>query len=285
MQLVTYLRAGNEEFGILKGGAILPLTGVAGVGDDVVSLVSSAAHLEAAREALAAADGGGIIALDDVELLAPVPRPGKIFGAAYNYRGHTSTPGEDNAPAPDLFMKLTSSVAGAGQDVIIPAESEHVDYEPELGVIIGKPAWRVSREEALDYVAGYTVFNDVSARDWQHATTQWNLAKSFPGFSHMGPALVTADEVGDVSNLRITIVRDGVTKVDNTTAAMVHPVDELIAYISTVTPLEPGDIIATGSPARKPEFDPEPRLESGDSTVITIEHVGRLTTRYAAPRT
>jgi 2-keto-4-pentenoate hydratase/2-oxohepta-3-ene-1,7-dioic acid hydratase in catechol pathway len=238
---------------------------------------------ETALQALrSAAAGAGIAergrALEDVEMLAPVPRPGKVIAIGRNYADHATEQGLEPPPAPLIFAKWPSAVVGHGADIRWdPALTAKVDYEAELGVVIGRRASRVSRAEALDFVLGYTCINDVSARDLQFGDGQWTRGKSLDTFCPIGPWLVTADEIPDPQALAISATVNGERLQDASTADMFYDVAEIISYCSTSFTLEPGDVIATGTPGGVGVFRDPPRfLGDGDRVTIEIERIGRL---------
>jgi 2-keto-4-pentenoate hydratase/2-oxohepta-3-ene-1,7-dioic acid hydratase in catechol pathway len=236
-----------------------------------------------ALEALRAAADTGRIAdegrsLDEIELLAPVPRPGKVVAIGRNYREHVDEEGADRPPAPLIFSKWPSSVIGDGAEIRWdPALTAQVDYEAELAVVIGRTARRVSEADALDHVLGYTCLNDVSARDLQFGDGQWARGKSLDTFCPMGPALVTADEIPDPQDLDISCcLGDRVVQSANT-SQMYFGVAAIISYCSQSFSLEPGDVIATGTPGGVGIFrDPPLLLADGDTVTVEIEGVGRL---------
>jgi 2,4-didehydro-3-deoxy-L-rhamnonate hydrolase len=208
----------------------------------------------------------------------PLERPGKIVCVGLNYRDHASESGLDLPSRPLLFAKWQTSLVGPGEDVVLPSITDEVDFEAELGVVIGRPAVGVTVDDALDHVAGYICVNDVSARDVQMGDGQWTRGKSFDTFCPVGPALVPAPEVPDPQALAIRCLVNGEVLQDSTTAEMVFGVAELIAFISEAITLEPGDLIATGTPAgvgfaRKPPVF----LRDGDEVTVEIEGVGALT--------
>jgi 2-keto-4-pentenoate hydratase/2-oxohepta-3-ene-1,7-dioic acid hydratase in catechol pathway len=213
----------------------------------------------------------------------PIARPGKIVAVGLNYRDHAKEGGQDVPERPILFAKWPNSVVGPGAPIVLPPFSERVDYEAELGVVIGERARGVSREKAFEVVAGYVCVNDVSARDVQFGDGQWTRGKSFDTFCPVGPALATRDAVPDPQALRIRCLVNGEALQDSSTAEMVFPVDELIEFISAAITLEPGDLIATGTPAgvgfaRKPPVF----LQPGDEVSVEIEGVGTLTNPVVA---
>jgi 2-keto-4-pentenoate hydratase/2-oxohepta-3-ene-1,7-dioic acid hydratase in catechol pathway len=234
-------------------------------------IINNPQSLERARK------NGLLTQRSEARLLAPVPRPGKLIAIGLNYRDHAT---ESNMPIPEkpvVFSKFTSSVIGANELVVLPAKSEQVDYEAELGVVIGRRAKNVSLDQALDYVLGYTIINDVSARDFQFADGQWQRGKSCDTFAPMGEAIVTTDEVPDPHNLSIKMHLNDKTMQDSNTNQLIFGVPELIAFLSETITLEPGDVIATGTPpgvgfARKPPVF----LKHGDVMEVEIEKLGVL---------
>ncbi len=221
------------------------------------------------------------IALADAQLMAPVPRPGKILAAGVNYRSHGDEQNREPPDHPVLFAKMPTSVVGPGAEVRwSPQLTQGVDFEAELAVVIGRTCRRVDELVALDYVAGYTCLNDVSARDLQYADKQFVRGKSLDTFCPMGPWLVTADEIPDPQSLRVRGLRNGTVMQDATTAEMIFGVAELISFCSQAMTLEPGDVIATGTPAGVGWFrEPKVLLGDGDEVVVEIEHIGRLVNR------
>jgi acylpyruvate hydrolase len=226
-----------------------------------------------------------LVPLADVELLAPVPRPGKVICIGLNYRDHAE---ESNMPVPKSpvsFSKYVTSVTGPDAPVYLPPSSQKVDYEAEMAVVIGRRAKRVSRDQALDHVLGYTNFNDVSARDFQFSDGQWQRGKSCDTFAPIGPAIVTTDEIPDPHGLRIQLRLNGETMQDSTTQQLIFGVDVLVSFISQTVTLEPGDIIATGTPpgvgfARKPPVF----LKPGDVMEVEVEGLGVLRNRVMAEK-
>ena len=213
----------------------------------------------------------------DAYWLAPVPRPGKLICIGLNYRDHAA---ESKMPIPErpvVFSKFTTAVIAPGEPVVLPDSSAQVDYEAELAVVIGRRAKNVNANRALDYVLGYTCFNDISARDFQFADGQWQRGKSCDTFAPMGPTIVTADIISDPHKLSIKLVLNGQTMQDSNTDRFIFGVPELIEFLSQTITLEPGDVIATGTPsgvgfARQPPVF----LRAGDVMEVVIESVGWL---------
>ena len=207
-----------------------------------------------------------------------IPRPGKIVCVGLNYRDHAAEGGMDLPKAPLLFAKWANTLIGDGDAIVLPPESKQVDYEAELGVVIGAKAKRVSEGDALDHVAGYICVNDVSARDLQFADGQWTRGKSPDTFCPVGPRLVPREEIADPQALAIRCLVNGQVLQDSSTAQMIFSVAEIIAYTSQIITLEPGDLIATGTPAGVGVFrDPKVLLSDGDEVAVEIEGVGTLT--------
>jgi 2-keto-4-pentenoate hydratase/2-oxohepta-3-ene-1,7-dioic acid hydratase in catechol pathway len=221
---------------------------------------------------------GPALALGSLRLGAPLARPGKIFGVGLNYRDHAEETGQPVPDVPILFAKFANSVIGPGEPIVVPAATRRPDYEAELGVVIGSTAREVPVDDALGHVAGYLCCNDVSARDLQTSTSQWTRGKAIDTFLPCGPWLVTSDEVPDPQALGIRCMLNGEVMQDSSTAQMVFGVAELVSFISQACTLEPGDLIATGTPpgvgfARTPPV----WLHDGDEVTVEIEGLGTLT--------
>ena len=226
---------------------------------------------------------GWLVPSQDAYWFAPVPRPGKLICIGLNYRDHAAESNMAIPKQPIVFSKFSTAVIAPGEPVVLPATSTQVDYEAELAVVIGRRAKDVTREHALDYVLGYTCFNDVSARDFQFADGQWQRGKSCDTFAPMGPTIVTADEVPDPHKLSIKLVLNGQAMQDSNTDQFIFGIPELIEFLSQTITLEPGDVIATGTPpgvgfARKPPVF----LKPGDNMEVVIESVGTLNSPVVA---
>jgi 2-keto-4-pentenoate hydratase/2-oxohepta-3-ene-1,7-dioic acid hydratase in catechol pathway len=218
-------------------------------------------------------------ALADVALAAPIPRPGKIVAIGRNYADHAAESGIKPFENPRIIAKLSSAVTGPGAVVTCPAGVVKLDYEVELAVIIGKRSKLVGREHALDVVAGYTVLNDISAREFQFdvAPAQTTFAKSMDGFCPLGPWIVTRDEIPDPQDIALKLWVNGELLQDGNTRDMIFGVARLIEYISAYMTLEPGDVIATGTPAGVGAFRTPPRwLQRGDRVRLELSRIGRL---------
>jgi 2-keto-4-pentenoate hydratase/2-oxohepta-3-ene-1,7-dioic acid hydratase in catechol pathway len=229
------------------------------------------------RTVAEATEKGWLTRRADAYWLAPVPRPGKLICIGLNYRDHAAESNMAIPERPVVFSKFSTAVIAPGEPVVTPETSQQVDYEAELAVVIGRRAKNVSASSALDYVLGYTAFNDVSARDFQFADGQWQRGKSCDTFAPMGPTIVTADEIPDPHKLAIKLRLNGKTMQDSNTDQLIFGVPELIAFLSETITLEPGDVIATGTPpgvgfARKPPVF----LKHGDEMEVEIEKIGTL---------
>ena len=215
--------------------------------------------------------------------MLPIDRPQKIVCVGLNYRDHAEEQGVALPERPLLFSKWPNTLIASGEPIVLPAISSQVDFEAELGVVIGTRVSRCSVENALEAVAGYVCVNDVSARDLQFADGQWVRGKSLDSFCPVGPALVPAAEIADPQALRIRSILNGQVMQDSTTANMVFGVAELIAFITQAITLEPGDLIATGTPDGVGVFrDPQVFLQPGDEISVEIEGVGTITNPVAA---
>jgi 2-keto-4-pentenoate hydratase/2-oxohepta-3-ene-1,7-dioic acid hydratase in catechol pathway len=215
----------------------------------------------------------------------PIDRPGKIVCVGLNYRDHAEEQGTELPGAPLLFAKWPNALIGPGEPIVIPRISKQVDYEAELGVVIGERVRGISEEDALHAVRGYICLNDVSARDLQFSDGQWTRGKSPDTFCPVGPQLAPASAVPDPQKLGIRCVLNGELMQDSTTANMIFTVAEIIAYASETMTLEPGDLIATGTPAGVGVFrDPPVLLKDGDEVTIEIDGLGALTNPVQAER-
>ena len=289
MKLVSYHSAEGLRPGALVGDDVVDISHV--VGDEAQPLRSIRELLEAGPQALAAVNralgtAGSCHIVGkaaDVRLGPPIADPGKIICIGLNYRAHAAESNREVPAYPTLFAKYSNSLVGPDDCVQVPPiEDPQVDFEGELAVVIGRPASRVNVADALDHVAGVSVFNDLTARRLQYVTTQWTNGKAVDNFGPMGPALVTLDELPDVQHLQLRTRVNGREVQSATTSSMIWTVAELIALITETLTLAPGDIIATGTPegigARR---NPPLFLADGDVVEVDIEHVGTLRNRMA----
>jgi acylpyruvate hydrolase len=268
MRLVTMRTGNGTRAGRLDGDTVTELPF-----DDVKAVLASGPDWAA----MAARATGATRALAGADLAPVVPRPEKIICIGQNYLKHIQEMGAEQPKYPTLFAKYTRALIGPRDDIVLPAASDNVDWEVELAIVIGRETRHVSEGEALGAVAGWTVFNDVSVRDWQRRTGQFLQGKTFERTTPVGPALVTLDEAGDGSDLTLRCEVDGQVMQDSRTSDLLFKPAELIAYISTIITLDPGDIIATGTPSgvgagRKPPVF----LKPGQTVRAVVEGVGEL---------
>jgi 2,4-diketo-3-deoxy-L-fuconate hydrolase len=291
MRLISYLGPDDAGTALLVGDRLIPVQPWWLDGDDL-----EPAALDDLRRRATALDGAAGVALDSVEVVAPIPNPGKIVCVGLNYGAHAAEGGRGAPTRPLLFSKFANAVIGDGDPIVRPEGTHALDLEVELGVVIGSTATRVSRTDALDHVAGYVVVNDISARDWQGTPEalhegevgdgQWLRAKGSDTFLPMGSVFVTADEIPDPQALQLRswyIPGSGpdagkeVLMQDSNTSDMIHGVAELIEFISKAITLEPGDIIATGTPAGVGIFRKPPiLLEPGDRVRCEVVGIGTV---------
>ncbi len=222
------------------------------------------------------------VALAEADLAPVIPNPSKIVCIGANYYDHIEEMGRKPPSHPTYFAKFARSLAGPNDDLVLPPPevSSDIDWEGELAVVIGREARDVTPDKALDVIAGYTVLNDVSVRDWQRRTTQFLAGKAFEGLTPFGPTLVTTDELGDGSGLELTTTVNGVVKQHSTTSQLVFSTIDAVCDLSRITTLDPGDVIATGTPGGVGAArDPQEFLRPGDHIVVTIEGVGTQSNR------
>jgi 2-keto-4-pentenoate hydratase/2-oxohepta-3-ene-1,7-dioic acid hydratase in catechol pathway len=282
LRFVIFQLDTNIEPGVLVGGQIIGLRG-AGF-DSVLAVIEGGADaLDRVNRWVKRPISSALPDMAAVALRAPILRPPKIVCIGLNYRDHAA---ETRLPIPEVpvvFSKYPTAVTGPGQPIVLPANSAKPDYEAELVVVIGKRGRHVRAADWRQYVFGYTMMNDVSARDFQMATSQWMMGKTFDTFAPFGPAIVTADEVADPQNLGISLTLNGEVMQNSNTSQMIFQVPRLIEFLSSVFTLEPGDIIATGTPAgvgfaRKPPV----WLRAGDEVTVRVEGLGELTNPVVA---
>lgn len=280
VKLISYASEGRSSFGRL-------------IGDGIVDASTSSSKHGSLRELL---QNGGLadfdadtvdatpsLKLDEVELLPVIPDPGKILCVGLNYKDHAEESGREPTLRPTIFIRLADSQTAAGRSVTIPSVVTRFDYEGELAVIIGKAGSNISLDSAMSHVAGYACYNDFSARDWQKHTAQWTPGKNFDGTGAFGPMMVTADEIGDYTQLTLKTRVNGEVRQSATLSDLIFSVPELIAYLSSFTTLRPGDVIVTGTPGGVGMFrDPPAFLEGGEDVEVEISKVGLLRTRVVA---
>lgn len=288
MRLVRYASSNMESYGILSGSKIIcPMGLVKALRfppplslDDVITLGRRGIeNIETLmKHSTDAEKKDATISIEDVTILPPVPLPPKIICLGLNYRDHVKEQDKEASNEPVIFMKPRTAVIASGQPIIRPSFVKQLDYEAELAVIISRKGKDIPISEAKEYIFGYTDFNDVSARDIQFKDKQWTRGKSFDTFAPMGPCITTSDQIENPKKLYIRTKVNGELRQDSSTSNMILNVYEIVNYLSLVMTLEPGDVIATGTPAGVGAFmKPEPEfLSLGDVIEIEIESIGIL---------
>jgi len=276
MKLATFTHAGSTRIGAVDGEAIVDLAAAApSLPRDMLGF------LEAGSEALAAAKAaiasGPRLPLASVRLEAPIARPPKFLAVGLNYADHVAESGVEKPKHPTIFNKQSTCVIGPGDAIHVPRASHVLDYEGELGFVIGRRCRHVSRDDAADVIAGYLVVNDVTVRDWQLRTPTWTMGKSFDTHGPIGPWIVTTDELSDPHRLSLRTWVNGELRQESNTKELIFDCFSLVEHFSTAFTLEPGDVVATGTPSgvgitRKPPL----LLKAGDIVRIEIEGIGRL---------
>ncbi|MCS7044316.1 MAG: fumarylacetoacetate hydrolase family protein [Bryobacteraceae bacterium] len=282
MKLATFLLPGGPALpGLVRDGRIYSLQ-PAGFGSVLEIIASAPASLDRIRRFLETVPDPGL-PLDSVTLLAPLPRPPKILCAGLNYRDHAAEAKMEIPQVPTIFSKFHNTIIGPGATIFLPKNSKKPDYEAEFAFVIGTGGRHIPASEWRSHVFGYMCFNDVSARDFQLATSQWLMGKTFDGFAPTGPWITTADEIADPHALDIGLFLNGERMQASNTREMIFKIPELIEFISSVLTLEPGDIVATGTPAGVGFSKKPPRwLRPGDEVVVRIEGLGELRNPVAA---
>lgn len=273
MKLISFSTADDRirPGAVLDNGTVVDLASYYG---DALRVISAGLHGSSA---------GAPIPLSSVRLHAPLRNPPRVFAIGLNYRDHAKESGMAIPTTPVVFFKLPTAIIGPGENIVLPKNSAEPDYEAEFAFIIGKGGYRIPASAWREHVYGYTIANDVSARDVQFATSQWSMSKSFPTFCPLGPAIVTADEIADPHNLKIELAIDGVVHQSSNTRELIFKIPELVEYLSSITPLLPGDIVSTGTPygvglGRTPKR----WLKPGETVTVTIEGLGTLTNPVVA---
>jgi 2-keto-4-pentenoate hydratase/2-oxohepta-3-ene-1,7-dioic acid hydratase in catechol pathway len=275
MRLITFTHENRTRIGAMReAGQVLDLTAAdPELPATMIDLIREPKAMERARNA---AESAPKIELADVRLEAPVPRPSKVLAIGLNYRDHAEESGQPIPLRPIVFAKMPTCIVGPGHPVHIPRVSRAVDWEGELCFVIGREARYVKAADAGDYIAGYTIGNDISVRDWQFHSPTWMMGKSFDTHGPLGPAIVTADEF-DPSSAGIRLYVNGDEKQKSDTSQLIFGVGEILEYLSAGFTLEPGDVVYTGTPSgiggakRPPEF-----LKAGDTVRVEIDGLGSL---------
>lgn len=277
MRLVTYMSPGETALaGVLVEERVFSLQ-PAGFADVLSVIAGGAAARASIKSYLKAAPAAAGKDLSRVVLLAPVPKPPKLICVGLNYRDHAAEAGMEIPSVPTIFSKFNTAITGPGAPIILPKNSRKPDYEAEFAVVIGTGGRHIPADEWREHVFGYMCLNDVSARDFQLATSQWLMGKTFDTFAPCGPWLTTADEIDDPHNLDISLTINGETLQDSNTKHLIFGIPALIEFLSSAFTLEPGDIITTGTPAGVGFSKKPPRwLKPGDDVVVKIQGLGEL---------
>ncbi len=273
MKFVSFQANGEGLYGLVDGETVFAADKAL---RDRFPTLRAAIEADGLAEVAEASRWGGLIYhCDRIDFMPVIPDPGKIICVGLNYRAHGDENGRPDFPA--LFTRFADTQIGHGQIIRMSPESDRLDYEAELAVIIGRPGRTISKTDSLAHVCGYSCYNDATMRDWQKHSSQFTAGKNFPGTGAFGPFLVTADEIGVPDNLAVTCHVNDEEVQHASTADMLFPVDEIIAYVSRFTPLSAGDVIVTGTPAGVGSSRKPPRfLKPGDVVTVTIDRVGTL---------
>jgi 2-keto-4-pentenoate hydratase/2-oxohepta-3-ene-1,7-dioic acid hydratase in catechol pathway len=284
MRLATYsIGAGEPEIGVIVDGGIVGLQGMSSAAPKMIDLIAGGADYRA--DLMQAIRGIEPVPLDAVRLLAPIPQPPEFLGIGLNYRDHAIEAHLHLPSIPLFFNKQTSCIVGPFDDIVLPKVSEQLDYEGELGIVIGRSGRYLSTPEAKSAIFGYVVVNDLSVRDWQFSSPTHTVGKSFDSHGPFGPWIVTADEVPNPQALTITTRVNEEVRQRGTTADMIFDCCEIVAFLSQVMTLRPGTVISTGTPAGVGLFHSPPSyLRRDDVVTVEIAGIGRLANRVIAER-
>jgi 2-keto-4-pentenoate hydratase/2-oxohepta-3-ene-1,7-dioic acid hydratase in catechol pathway len=276
MRFLTYLTKSSSEAKPRPG----VLVGEDQVGDlGALGFASLASVIEGGSAALTRVAGArlALTPLSEVKLLAPIQRPNKLICVGLNYRDHAAETGAVIPEVPTIFNKFPTAIIGPGEPIVLPKVSTSPDYEAEFAFVIGRGGRHIAEADWRSHVFGYTIVNDVSARDYQRATTQWLMGKTFDTFAPMGPWIVSQEEISDPHNLSVRMVINGETLQNGNTSQLIFDIPRLIAFLSSVFTLEPGDVVSTGTPAGVGAARKPPRwLLPGDDVAVQIQNIGEL---------
>lgn len=277
MRFVTFRGPGGQpEPGVISGGKVVGLSG-AGFPDILAVIAAGREAVSKVSDWVGRAPADATLELAGATLLAPIPRPPKLICVGLNYRDHAIESKMEIPKVPTIFNKFHTAVIGPGAPIVLPKVSKQPDYEAEMAFVIGPGGRNISADRWREHVFGYTIVNDVSARDYQMATTQWLMGKTFDTFAPMGPYLVSADEIPDPHALDISLTIGTEELQHSNTGELIFKIPDLIAYLSSVFTLEPGDVVSTGTPAgvgfaRKPQRF----LKAGDEVTVRVAGLGDL---------
>jgi 2-keto-4-pentenoate hydratase/2-oxohepta-3-ene-1,7-dioic acid hydratase in catechol pathway len=274
MKLATFKTAQGSSYGIVTGKGVVDLRRYIGNQyPDLKALIAGNGVADAAKHLGEAPD----YKESDISWLPVIPNPDKILCVGLNYQDHVVETGRDNTEQPAIFVRVADSQVGHKQPIVRPRESTHMDFEAEIAVIIGKGGRRISQKDSWSHIAGYSCYNDGSVRDWQRHTVQWTAGKNFSGTGGFGPWMVTADEIAPETVLTLSCRLNGERMQHADTTMMIFKFPKLIEYISAFTPLEPGDVIVTGTPGGVGSRRTPPLwMKPGDTVEIEIDKVGVL---------
>jgi 2-keto-4-pentenoate hydratase/2-oxohepta-3-ene-1,7-dioic acid hydratase in catechol pathway len=283
MRLVSFRANGHPRAALLRDdGCVYDIWGDASRGARATDRTLEAILEGGLIDELHPVEGDDGVPVEGLVLLPPLSRPGKILCIGLNYRAHAEEQGAEPPETPTFFAKFQNALTPPGATVRLPRWSEMVDYEAEVAFVIKARCKDVPESEAMDHVAGYTLLNDLSARDYQFKTPQWMPGKTFDGAAPCGPALVTPDEAGPHDAIEIELTLNGEVMQKSSTADLVHSIPALVAYLSKLMTLEPGDVVSTGTPAGVGgQRDPQVWLKPGDEVVVRSPQLGVLETRLA----
>ena len=277
MRCVSFEVAGRRSWGRVDREWIVDLGGAPGAPQDLRAAIAGGLVTWAGGE------GGPRLSRSSVRLLPVIPNPSKVLCVGHNYETHRQETGRPKVDNPAIFIRFADTLIGAGDPIVLPRVSTSLDFEAEIAVIVGRGGRYIPEAEAMSHVAGFACFNDASVRDWQLHTSQFAPGKNFPGTGPLGPELVTPDEIADLSAVRVQSVLNGEVMQDATVADMIFSIPRIIAYVSSFTPLSPGDVIATGTPGGVgAKRTPPVWMKPGDEIEVRISGVGVLTSRIEA---
>ena len=277
MRLITFIHDGREQIGVCRDDHVIPVASIAPDLSGCIRQLLANDQLGVLQTKIASYDGAGI-AIDDLEYLPLIPRPGKIICIGRNYAAHAAEGGAETPTFPEVFFRGPTCLVAHQASIIRPQCSEQLDYEGEFAFVIGKACRHATEDDALDYIAGYTLFNDATIRNYQKFSSQWTVGKNFDNTGAFGPELVTCDELPDgMAGLSLTTRLNGQVMQDGQIDDLVFPVRRLVAILSECMMLEPGDVVVTGTPAgvgfaRTPPI----WMKAGDTVEIEVDGLGKL---------
>ena len=277
MRLITFTHGDHEQIGVRQDGRVIPVASIAPELPDNLRQLLAHDGLAELGNALESSSNAGID-LDEIEYRPLLPEPGKIICIGRNYAAHAAEGGAETPTFPEIFYRGASSLIAHNAPIIRPIVSDKLDFEGEIAFVVGKTCRHATEESALDFIAGYTLFNDATIRDYQRFSSQWTIGKNFDGTGAFGPELVTADELPPgIEGLRLTTTLNGELMQDGQTNDLVFSIRTLVKILSECMTLQPGDVVVTGTPsgvgyARKPPV----WMKSGDTVEIEVEGIGKL---------